>query len=216
MSDTITVVIADDHPLMRRGIMGFLVAAGVQIVAEVGDGKDALAAILQHRPTVAILDVEMPRLSGLEVARAVRDEAIRSAVVLLTMYKDEDMFNAAMDAGAIGYVLKENAVDELLACVRAAAKGEPFISPALSRLLLQRAASADRLRQEKPGLDSLTPAERKILKMISEDKTSKEIADVLGISPRTVENHRANVSEKLNLRGSHSLLKFAYDNKARL
>ena len=113
-------------------------------------------------------------------------------------------------------MLKENAETELLACLRAVAKGESFFSPTLSNLLLNRAAQSAQLRKDKPGLDMLTPTERKILKLISEDRTSKEIAEGLGISPRTVDNHRSNMGEKLGLHGSHSLLKFAYDNKSKL
>jgi DNA-binding NarL/FixJ family response regulator len=213
----ISVIIADDHPLMRRGIRDVLATAeDISILSEVSNGADALACIREKRPNVAVLDVEMPGMSGLDVACAVRDAKLTTGIALLTMHKDEEFFNSAMNAGALGYILKENATDELLNCVRATARSEPFISPALSRILLNRARGGEQLRKSHPKLVALTPSERRILKLISEDKTTKEIAEINGISPRTVENHRANIAEKLELRGSHSLLKFAYDNKSHL
>src|SRR6185369_10435986 len=137
-------------------------------------------------------------------------------LVILTLYKEERVFNEAIDAGVLGYVLKENAANDLLNCVHAVAGGEPFISPSLSSLLLGRKTRTRQLLEEKPELEKLTPAERRILKLIAEDLTSKEIGQRLEISSHTVENHRANICEKLCLRGSHSLLKFAFANKDRL
>jgi DNA-binding CsgD family transcriptional regulator len=125
------------------------------------------------------------------------------------------MFDAFLDLGVAGYVLKENASAELIACLKAVAAGDPYVSPSLTRLLLRRRQAADQLRSERPGIDRLTPAERRILRLIAEDKTSKEIASHLGVSPNTVDNHRANICEKLGLRGTHSLLKFAFDNKSK-
>jgi DNA-binding NarL/FixJ family response regulator len=217
MSVDITLVIADDHPIVRRGMADLLTGeTDLKILTQLANGADALKSIRELKPTVAVLDVEMPGMNGLDVARAIRDNVAQTAVVLLTMYREEHVFNAAVDAGVRGYILKENAETELLACIRSVAKGDTFFSPSLSHLLLNRASATARLKKEKPGLNSLTPTERRILKMISEDKTSKEIADALGISPRTVDNHRSNMGEKLELRGSHSLLKFAYDNKGLL
>jgi DNA-binding NarL/FixJ family response regulator len=216
MTSPITVVVADDHPLMRRGIFDMLRGTeGVKVVGEAGDGEDALAAIRKLKPAIAILDLEMPGMSGLEVLRVARREQLKTTVALLTMHKDEEMFNAAFDAGALGYILKDNAVEELDACIRSIARGKPFISSALSQMLLNRARGTNPLRREHPGLTQLTPAEIRILKMIAENKTTKEIAASLGISPRTVENHRGNIAEKLGLKGSHSLLKFAYANKSK-
>ena len=138
------------------------------------------------------------------------------AVVMLTMYKEEMLFNEAMNAGIPGFVLKENAASDLLGCIHAVVGGQPYISPSLSAFLLNRKKGAQKLIEEKPELEKLTAAEQRILKLIAEDLTSKEIAERLGISAHTVENHRAKICERLNLRGSHSLLKFAYDNKSRL
>jgi DNA-binding NarL/FixJ family response regulator len=135
---------------------------------------------------------------------------------MLTMFKEERLFNEAMDAGFLGYVLKENAASDLVECIHAVAAGRAFISPVLSPFLLQRGERVKTLATEKPGLEKLTPAEQRIIKLIAADFTSKEIAEKLGLSPHTVENHRSNISAKLGLSGSHSLLKFAYDNKSSL
>ncbi len=126
------------------------------------------------------------------------------------------MFHEAMELGAKCYVLKESAAADILNGIHAVAGGQHYLSPAISGLLVNRAVRTSALRTERPGLENLTPAEQRILKRIASDQTSKEIADALGLSPRTVENHRANISAKLGLQGSHSLLKFAFENKHRL
>jgi DNA-binding NarL/FixJ family response regulator len=155
-------------------------------------------------------------MNGLQVAKKISELKLPVTVVMLTMHKEEMLFNEAMNAGIPGFLLKENAASDLLACIRAVLAGQPFISPSLSSFLLNRRLGAQQLLEEKPELQRLTAAERRVLKLIAEDLTSKEIAEQLGISAHTVENHRAKICERLNLRGSHSLLKFAYDNKSRL
>lgn len=217
MSKAITILIADDHPIFRRGLRDVVKEEpSVQLLGEAGDGAEALRLIEELKPQVAVLDHDMPKMNGLQVAQAVRRQKLPSALVMLTMFKEERLFNEAMDAGFLGYVLKENAVSDLIECIHAVAAGRAFISPVLSPFLLQRGARAAALTQEKPGLEKLTPAERRILKLIAADFTSKEIAEQLGVSFHTVENHRSNISAKLGLSGSHSLLKFAFDNKSSL
>ena len=217
MKTAISVLIADDHPIFRTGLREVLSEdAAIKLVAETADGQTALQRIRELKPQVAVLDMDMPGMNGLQVARKVLDLKLPVALVILTLYKEERVFNEAIDAGVLGYVLKENAANDLLNCVHAVAGGEPFISPSLSALLLGRNSRARQLLEEKPELEKLTPAERRILKLIAEDLTSKEIGERLEISSHTVENHRANISEKLRLRGSHSLLKFAFANKDRL
>ena len=164
MSNPITVLIADDHPIFRKGLRDVLAAErSLRLVAEVGDGATALEQIAVLKPQVAVLDVAIPRLDGLQVAEKVRQQRLRTAVVLLTMLKDEETFNAAMDAGVLGYVLKENAVEDLLKCIHAVVAGQPFLSPSLSGFLMHRHSQARALVQETPGLDLLTPTERRIL-----------------------------------------------------
>jgi DNA-binding NarL/FixJ family response regulator len=217
MKKPITVLIADDHPIFRKGLCEVLREdPSIKLVADVADGAGALQKIRELKPQAAVLDVDMPQMNGLEVAKKISEFELPVAVVMLTMHKEERLFNEAMNAGILGFVLKENAASDLLGCIHAVVAGEAFISPSLSSFLLNRKTGAQQLIENKPELETLTPAERRILKFIAEDLTSKEIADRLGISPHTVENHRAKICERLNLRGSHSLLKFAYDNKSRL
>jgi DNA-binding NarL/FixJ family response regulator len=132
------------------------------------------------------------------------------------MHKDEDIFNAAMDAGVKGFVLKDSAVVDIRGSIHAVCAGQNYISPQLSTYLLQHARRAAALAQQKPALKQLTPTERRILKLIAEDKTSREIAGELFVSLRTVENHRANICAKLELHGAHALLKFALEHKSEL
>ena len=217
MRAPIKILVADDHPLFRQGLRQTIEAErDLQLLCEVGDGRAALASIRELRPDLCILDVNMPVMDGLTVVRQMRAQRLSTEVIILTMYKEEDLFNAAMDLEIKGYVLKESAVTDIVDAVRQVAAGRHYISPALAELLLTRHDRTRALRAEKPGLDRLTPAERRILKLIAEDRTSKEIAEQLGVSPRTVENHRTNICAKLDVHGIHSLVKFAYDNKSRL
>ena len=217
MSTEIRILMADDHPVYRDGLRQIIrTEAALKIVQETGNGAEALRLARELKPDVAILDMDMPGLNGLDVARSRQSERLPFEIIFLTMYREEDMFNAAMDLGAKGYVLKESAAADILQAIHAVARGQHYISPSISGLLLNRSARGNELRRAQPGLDLLTPAERRILKLIASDKTSKEIAEQLGVSPRTIENHRTNMSAKLGLQGSHSLLKFAFENRSRL
>jgi DNA-binding NarL/FixJ family response regulator len=210
----ITVLIADDHPLFRDGLKQALVAApDLKLVAEVSDGQSALKSLSEEKPQVAVLDIGMPGLNGLAVARQAREKGLQVGIIFLTMYNQEDMFNQALSAGALGYVLKESAVNEIILAIRSVAAGRHYLSPAISHFLIRRLSGRETLRNRVRGLADLTGAEARILKLIAEDKTSKEIAEVLGITFRTVETHRANISTKLDLHGSHSLLRFAFDHR---
>jgi DNA-binding NarL/FixJ family response regulator len=217
MKEPITVLIADDHPIFRKGLCEVLSEDPmIKLVAQVADGLAALEKIRELKPQAAVLDLDMPQINGLQVAKKISELKLPVAVVILTMHKEELLFNEAMNAGIPGFLLKENAASDLLGCIRAVVNGQSYISPSLSSFLLNRKSGARKLLDEKPELEKLTPAERRILKLIAEDLTSKEIAERLGISAHTVENHRAKICERLDLRGSHSLLKFAYDNKSSL
>ena len=217
MKSDLTVVIADDHPIFRKGLRQVLETdRSMHIVAEAEDGDGALAFLEQLRPQVAVIDIDMPGADGFEIARRVKEEQLLVAIIFLTMHTDEQIFNTAFDLGVKGYVLKDGAVTEIIKAIRAVAAGENYISPELSTFLVRRANRAAALSQEKPTLASLTQTEQRVLKLIASYKTSRDIAEELCISPRTVERHRANISEKLNLKGSHALLKFATEHKSQL
>lgn len=217
MTTLIRLLIADDHPLLRAGLRQVIETdARLQIVAEAEDGATALEQLVATQPDVAVLDIEMPQLTGFALLREMRAKRLPTAVVFLTMYRDEEMFNEALDLGALGYVLKDSATTDIVGAIRAAAAGQPYISPAISGFLFNRATRTNTLTKQLPGLNDLTPTERRVLKLIAENNTSKEIAAELFISYRTVENHRANICQKLNLKGSHSLLKFAFDHKSEI
>lgn len=214
---SLTVLIADDHPIFRKGLCEVIVAdPTLRLIGQAGNGEEALRLARDLRPDVLILDINMPKLSGLSVARTLLESEPAISVVLLTMHEDEDLFAQAMNLGVKAYVLKESAVEDLITAIHTVVEGRSFISPTLAGLLLKRREASNELRREKPGLELLTPTERRILRLISQDSTSKEIADSLGISPRTVESHRQNISHKLHLSGTHSLLRFAFDNKSLL
>ncbi len=211
MGSQITVLIADDHPVFQRGLREIIESdEGLEVVAAVGDGATALAELRRLRPKVAVLDVDMPKLDGLGVLAAVREELLPTKVVLLTMYKEERFLNSALDSGVSGYVVKDSAIEEITTAIRAAAIGENFVSPALTNLLFNRLKKGT-LRTS--PLDSLTTSERRVLTLVAEAKTSQQIADELFISVRTVDHHRANICSKLDLEGKNALLTYALTNR---
>jgi DNA-binding NarL/FixJ family response regulator len=214
---SIRILIADDHPLFRRGLVEAIRQERDLVVAGEAETIDeAWAAIERMPPDVAVLDIEMGGQHTIELARRIRSSGHPVRVLFLTMHREESIFNAAIDAGALGYVLKDAAAREIVAAIQAAAKGESYVSPAISSFLMRRAQRASALRQDQPALDQLTPAERRILKRIAQGKTSKEIAEELAISYRTVENHRANICAKLGLSGTNALLRFALEHRGSL
>lgn len=214
MNKELKILVADDHPLMRSGLKFVLEADhAFKVTAEAKDGAEAYSFLKEADFDIVTLDVEMPKMSGLEIARKIIEEKINVKIIFLTMYKDEEMFNQAMDLGAYGYVLKENAVDDIVECVKAVAGGNYYISPVISQYLIKREKKRKDLISQTPSINDLTKTERLILRLIAEEKTTKQIADELYISYKTVENHRNNISRKLNLQGSHSLIKFAISNK---
>ena len=206
------LVLADDHPLIRKGLrQGLESQPMIHSVHEAENGEDALIIIRREEPDIAILDIEMPRMDGYQVARTIQQENLPVSVVFLTMYKEEHFFNKALDIGVAGYILKENALSEIVQCLQLVAEGKHYISPVLAEYLVHRSNRKD--KSVPHSLETLTQTERKVLKLLAEMKTSQQIADELFISVNTVSNHRHNISEKLGLHGSHTLLKFALENK---
>lgn len=217
MAQRITVLIVDDHPLFREGLRQVILRdSRFELIGATGDGQMALQMILEKKPDVAVLDVNLPNLTGLEIAQKLQNKKLPTRLIILTMLKEEDIFNRALDFGVKGFVLKENAIEEILKALTAVAEGEHYLSSSISGYLVRRRHRAESLAKEKPGLDDLTKAELRVLKLIAMKKTSREIAAELFISPRTVEAHRANICEKLELHGSHSLLQFALENRSSL
>jgi len=213
----IRIVVADDHPIVRQGLRQTIEAErGLKVVAEATDGLTALDQIKSFKPEVVVLDIDMPELDGFGVVRALRGEKISVEIVFLTIHRDEDFFNEAINLGAKGYVLKDSALTDIVNCVKLVAAGKHYVSPALTSLLLNRQQRATSLSQRKPELKDLSPAERRVLKLIAEYKTSREIAEGLFISHRTVETHRTNICNKLEIHGNHSLMKFALAHKSEL
>ena len=217
MTTEIRIVIADDHPIFRQGLRQVIEKSShLKVVAEAEDGSAALERIQEYKPEIAILDIDMPRKDGFAVARSIRELRLPVTVIFLTMHKDELHFNEALDLGVKGYLIKDNAAADVVNCINAAAAGENYISPALSTFLLQRGRRAKEFVQQQPGLGTLTATEQRILALLAEYKTSREIAAELCVSVRTVENHRANICVKLDLHGTHALVKFAIKHKSEL
>ncbi|MFZ4621898.1 MAG: response regulator, partial [Bacteroidota bacterium] len=211
-----SVLLADDHPLMRKGLKEIIVEDGeFSIVAEANNGESALALIEQFRPDIAVLDIDMPKMNGLEAAEALKSRQLKSRIIIMTMYDTENMFSKAMEIGVMGYVLKESAATEIVDALKSVRDGKHYIAPSLSGVLIKRSSANDASQfraQEQFAFSSLTAAERKVLKQISLDRSTKEIAEILFISPRTVDTHRNNICQKLDLHGSNSLYKFALEN----
>ena len=215
--DKIRVLIADDHPVFRRGLREVIdEEPDIEVVAEAGDGQLALDRLRALRPQVAILDIGMPKKDGFVVAEEMREQRLETRIIFLTMHKEEATFKRALDLEARGYVLKDSAAADIVASIRAVAVGLNYISPEISSYLVSRRARSRALAEDRPGLHSLTPMEWQIVKLVAEKKTSKEIADELCISPRTVDSHRTNICRKLDLHGVNALLKFALEHRSDL
>lgn len=217
MNNEINIIIADDHPIFREGLKAIIAAdPSIKILGDASNGNDALVMINKFQPQIAVLDVDMPGKNGLDVIRDLHKGNVQIKIIVLTMYKDERMVNNILDMNVMGYVLKESAIDDIVDCIRSVSEGNHYISPVISSLLLRRRSKLSELDEKTPALKNLTPTELKILKLISQNKTSKEISAELFVNYRTVEKHRENISSKLNLQGSLSLVKFAIENKSLL
>ncbi len=208
------IIIADDHPIFRAGLKQIIENnPSFKVISDASDGETALNRVIEQKPDVVVLDVNMPKMTGLQVAEELKRKQCPTRVVFLTMHDDEAMFNKAMSLEVKGYVLKDSAAVDIINCLNAVIAGQNFTSPAVTTYLFKRATS----NSNKTGtIADLTATERAILKMIAEYKTSKEIGDELCISYRTVENYRTNICSKLDLHGSHSLIKYALQNQDQL
>lgn len=191
-----SIIIADDHPLILKGLSDFLTEKNYNIVGSATNGRDALKLIEELKPSLAILDIRMPHKSGLDVAKVVNNRGYATKVILITFEKDEAIYNEAKQARIYGYVLKEFALNEIEACITSVINNTPYFS---SELVIH--LEPDEVPKE---LDSLTPTERKVLKLTAKNKTAKEIGDLLFCSNRTVEKHKSNIIKKFNLEPKHA------------
>ncbi len=217
MAREIKVFVADDHPIFRHGLRQIIEQTPeLKVVAEADDGETALEKLAAGGAEVAILDIDMPGRDGFEIARAIRAQRLSVAVIFLTMHKDERFLNQALDLEVKGYVLKDSALTEIVGCIRAVAAGEEYVSPQLAGFLIKRGRRTAALAAQQPRLAELSPIERRVLKLVAEYQTNKQIAGELCLSARTIEHHRARIGDKLELEGPHALLKFALEHQSEL
>jgi DNA-binding NarL/FixJ family response regulator len=217
MTKEIRIVIADDHPLMRQGLKQVIeMEPNLKVVGEAANGHEALMMIEELKPEVAILDVDMPHQDGFQVARELLGNKNPAAIIFLTIHSEEQMFHAALDLGAKGYVLKDSAIDDIVIAINEAVAGRSFTSLPMTTYFTRRQNYNAVPDEQQLGLRQLTPTEYRILKFLAEYRTNKEIAEELSVSPRTIETHRARICQKLNLSGSHALMKFAVQYKSLL
>jgi two-component system, NarL family, response regulator NreC len=204
------VLLADDQGIVRRGMRALLESEpGVEIVGEASDGQEALRLCAETDPDIVILDVAMPRLNGIDVAAQARKRRPDLRIIVLSMYADESYVVRALNAGARGYLLKEATDDDLLPAVRAVAAGRSFFSPAVSAMLLEDYVRHLQQRGLEDSYHLLTDREREVLQMLAEGRTNKEVAAALDVGLSTVETHRANLMQKLNLHNTAEIVLYA-------
>lgn len=217
MHNDCTIVIADDHPLVRGGLRQAIENDGrYTILAEAADGVEALEQIRTHKPRIVILDIQMPRRSGLDVVAEIDREGLPVLPIILTMHNDEEMFKEALDLGVRGYILKDSASRDIMHCIRAVERGDYYLSPALSNVAMKSRESNSAVSDRTLLLHRLSPTERRILTCIAQDMQTAEIADRFSISHRTVDAHRAHICQKLNLSGVYALVRFALQHRSAL
>jgi two-component system, NarL family, response regulator NreC len=198
------IVLADDHVLVRQGLKSLLEREHFQIMAEASDGQDAVRLIEANDPDIAILDISMPTLNGIDAARGLSRSAPKTKVILLTQHEEEQYIHETLEAGVKGYVLKNQVANDLIQAIRQVCRGEFYLSPGISRAVME----AYRNKSERPA-DPLTARERQVLQLIAEGKSTKDTASVLGISVKTAESHRMRLMQKLNIHETASLVRYA-------
>lgn len=204
----VRILLADDHAMLRDGVRMVLEAhAGFEVVGTVDNGQDAVRLVEELRPDIAVLDVAMPELNGLEATRAIRECCPDTAVVILSMHEGEEYLREALRAGAAGYVLKRAAAKELVGAILTVRRGESYLDPALTRTLISDYVRQVERSDETP--DSLTDRELEVLTLVAEGLTNRQIALKLNISIKTVQTHRANLMDKLNLHDRTELVRYA-------
>jgi two-component system response regulator NreC len=198
------IVLADDHVLVRQGLKSLLERENFQVIAEASDGQEAVKLIETHHPDIAIMDISMPTLNGIDAARGLSRIAPKTKVILLTQHEEEQYIHEALEAGVKGYVLKNQVANDLIQAIRQVGRGEFYLSPGISRAVME----AFRNKSERPA-DPLTARERQVLQLIAEGKSTKDTASVLGISVKTAESHRMRLMQKLDIHETASLVRYA-------
>jgi DNA-binding NarL/FixJ family response regulator len=206
----IRIVLADDHAVLRAGLRALLDREpDVSVIGEAGDGATAIELVVSLKPDVLLLDVTMPGNEDLGVLRALREREPATHILILTMHEEEALLRAALELGAAGYVLKRAAEDDLLTAIRAVARGESFVDPRMTRMLIDRVVGPTGAGAPARALDEVTPRELEVLKLVAAGYSNKEISARLCISVRTVETHKAHINEKLDLRSRVELVRYA-------
>ena len=198
------VLIADDHPLLRQGLVALLEKEGFEVVAVAADGHEAVALAARVIPDVAVLDIGMPGLNGLDAAREIQRQHLARATVLLTMHTEDHYVLEALRSGVKGYVLKSQAPQAVTDAIRQAFRGDVYLSPGISRILVNAYAS-----QREPGDELLSRRERQVLQLVAEGKTTKEIAQILDVSVKTADSHRGRLMKKLDIHETAGLVRYA-------
>lgn len=211
----VQILIVDDHPIVRKGLVEIINEIHqLEVVAQASSAGEALELLQDLSVDVVVSDIDMPGMDGIGLLRELQARAQSVPVVLLTMHESEQLFNEAINSGASAFLLKDEALVNIAESILAVARGETYVSPALSKYVMRRASRATSFRETTPGLAGLTPTERRVLKGVAENYSSQEIAAHLGVSYRTITTHRNNISNKLGLNGKHPLLNFALSNQS--
>ncbi len=213
MTSKIRILLADDHTLLRNGISAILEdEPDMIVIGEADNGREAVQLAGQLKPNIVLIDIAMPLLNGLEATRQIKHEHPEISVLVLTMYDNEEYFRKMLEVGASGYIIKRAAATELVSAIRAVYNGEAVLSPAITRLLLEDYLNHDS-HSEKDDPNALSSREREVLQLIAEGKTSREIAEILNLSVKTVQSHRTNLMQKLDLHDRGDLIKYAIQKK---
>ena len=211
--EKIRILLVDDHTMFRNGLCAFLEReTDMRVIGEAQDGRLAVTLACQLKPDVVVMDIAMPLLNGLEATRQIKRQCPGVRVLMLTQHDNEEYIRQALEAGAMGYILKDAAADELVSAIRSVQRGEAVLSPAITRLVIEDYLRWGGIRPNEK-MDGLSAREREILQLIAEGHTNKQIAEILTISVKTVQAHRLNLMQKLNLHDRGELIKYAIQKK---